>query len=158
MKKYTVDGLLVSKYEMDSFIHDLANNNLDNLSAGSYRQVRLCYYKNGILLKSHHSTFYYCNISILSDKTAVVSRGYNNSRYEGNPNPKPDKGEFIAVWSDGKWVKEGPWESPIRELLAEAIEKLETRIAEREAQEVAQWEQREKTLNQKENQLKESWS
>ena len=130
-----VDELLSNRHAMDAFIHQLAHLDLDNCSGGAFRAVRLCRYDRGMLLTSQHSTFDYCDIKIATVPTAKIFRGCQDSRANGNPNPKVDEGELVCVWSGGKWTKEGPWMPKIREWLNELLEMAETAREERRQKE-----------------------
>lgn len=121
-----VNELLSNRHAMDAFIHKLSYLDLDNYSGGAYRAVRLCRYDKGMLLTSEHSTFDYCSIKIATVPTTNIFRGCQDSCANGNPNPRVEEGELVTVWSDGKWIKEGPWMPKIREWLVELLEKAET--------------------------------
>ncbi len=124
-RQYTVDGVLGSRHEMDALIHSLARMNLDNATGGSYCRVCLAYFERGVLLESEHRNDDRCSICIVSDPSAHCVRGDQNSRYSGNPRPKPSVGQWVGVWSSGTWAKRGPWEPVIREVIQSAIAKLE---------------------------------
>jgi hypothetical protein len=158
MSQYTVDKVLSSETCMDDFIHSLSHHGILNMSGSAYRTVRLCHWSGGILLTSNHHRDCSCSIRIVSDRSATCSKGCDDPRCNGDPFPKLSKGEFIVVWADGEWVKKGPWEKPIKELLENLI--LELNTAERKLTEQQQLkaieEMREKT--DKANRLIEEWS
>ncbi len=129
MKNYTVDELLANYHLMDKFIHELANYEITNMDGGSYRQVCLAYYKDGVLLQSDHHTNDTCYVMIASNPKAKISKGEQNSRYNGNPRPTLSEGGWVVVWS--KYINDlqkGPWENKVREVIQFAIDKLNLAI------------------------------
>uniref|UniRef100_A0A6M3LFS4 Uncharacterized protein n=1 Tax=viral metagenome TaxID=1070528 RepID=A0A6M3LFS4_9ZZZZ len=124
----TID-LLNNKNNMDDFIHNLSHYNMDNMTGGSYRKVRLCYYENNILLVSEHHTQKYCSIYIVDNPNTnfKVYRGCQDSCYDGNPFPKIKGANFICVWSNGTWNMNGPWQEKIENMLDDLIIRLENK-------------------------------
>ncbi len=144
---------------MDSFIHELAGLDLDNCSGGAYREVRLCRYDRGMLLVSNHSTFNYCHISVATVPSAKIFRGCQDSRAYGNPNPKVDRlGELVYVWSDGKWIKDGPWVPLIRDWLIELMGKIDDAREARKRKQEQEIEERIRAKEAKDAALVGAWN
>lgn len=127
MKYTNHTEVLENRYSLDNFIHLLCEYNLDNCSGSAYRQVRLGYYKDGILLLSYHHSDNICHIYIASNPKANIILGEQDSRYNGNASPRLSEGELIGVW-DGTWTKPGPWMEKINNLIDELCIKLNDKI------------------------------
>lgn len=160
MKPYSVDTILSKAKAMDDFIHDLANHNMTNMSGGAYRQVNLCYYKDGILLISYHHVNNYCSIEIVDNPKAdfEVFRGCQDSRYPGNPHPVIHGARWVTVWSGGKWTKNGPWQKKIIDLLNKLTIDLEDKIKQQEIKVKQQKLEYEKQHQEYEKSILENWS
>lgn len=158
---YNVDKMLSNCYEMDKFIRNLSYYNITNCNGSSYRKVRLCYYKNGILLTSKNHRDGYCSISICTEPNAGIRLGCQDSWYDGNPNPKPTKGEFVTVWSNGSWISwanQGPWYNKIVQLLHDLKKKLEIKILEKKKEEELKKRKNKEKKLERRRKLIEKWS
>lgn len=156
---YTVEGVLASGVEMDRFIHDLCFYKLDNLTGGAFREVRLCYGRRGVLLLSRHTGHSDCSILITSAPDGGFRRGCTDSRAYGNPMPTAADGNpLVSVWQRGAWTKEGPWVQTIKEVVEEAIYRLE--VARETARKEKEREQRKKaeTAAEQEQALRDAWT
>ena len=156
---FTVEGVLASGVEMDKFIHVLCAYKLDNLTGGAFREVRLCYGRRGVLLLSRHSGNSDCSILITSAPDVGFRRGCTDSRAYGNPMPTAADGNaLVSVWQRGAWTKEGPWVQTIKEVVEEAISRLESaRETERKEKEREQRTKAE-TASEQQQALVDAWT
>lgn len=157
---YNVDHILSStKQHFDKFVHDLVKYKLDNATGSSFRKIFLGVYKDGILIYSGHNTYNECGIKIASNPKSNWSLGDQDSRYEGNPHPRLENGEWVTVW-DGyhlRQIKPGPWENKVREVLQYYIDQYNAKVeVERQKREEARVEAQLK-LAQKEQELINNW-
>ena len=117
--------LLSSKHGMDNFIRTLYKYAITNMDGFCYQQARLCYYKKGILLVSRYSPHEYCSIYIAPSQSAKVVRGCQDPRVYGDPMPKLQNGNWVCVWEDGRWTKEGPWAPKIESLIIDLLSEID---------------------------------
>jgi len=127
MKFDNYKDVLKSTYTLNNFIYQLCNYGLDNCSGSSFKEIRSCYYKNGILLKSEHRANN-CGIYVSSVLGANIINGCQNFCTYGDPNPTLSEGVFIPVWDDGKWIKKSPWIEKIHNLINELCDELNQKI------------------------------
>jgi len=148
--------VLENRIKLDDFIHQLSWYNIDNCSGSSYRNVRLCYYENGILLISYHHCDNICHISIASNPNSSIISGCDDSRSSGDPSPKPSGGELVKVW-DNTWLKDGPWVAKINDLIDNLCDRVKLAVKNKEEKErlkVEEYNLKQKELNEK---LLQSW-
>lgn len=146
---------------MDCFIHDLGNQNLDNMTGHSYRELRICLYREGMLLVSRHNTNEYCHIAIASDRTAKCTRGCQNPAAYGKALPQLSRGEWVIVWEDGLWKRgksEGPWVRKIFGLLDDLIVELALAVRQSEEKTKAAGVQEDNKARTAHNSLVSEWA
>lgn len=153
-----VDALLSNKRDMDDFIHLLAHLKLDNASGEAYRSICLAAFKDGVLLKSDHHTSSSCAVKITSKPGLKIARGSQNSRFGRDPHPAVIDGEWICVWSDGKWVKKGPWVTHVRDVVSYFINRAAEKKRQIEAEDVLKKQKIADAIKEKELAVLTAWS
>ena len=158
-EKYTVESLLSKGYLFDTFIHRLCGIDMDNATGGSYRKIFLCFYKDGVLLGSHHRNDNDCCIEISSNPKSEWGLGDKDSRYSGNPHPFLKDGEWVEVWNGyDKKLKDGPWVNKVKEVIQYVIDKAKIRSEELINEENKEKEKIEVKRMEFNNNLNKNWS
>ena len=153
----TPDTLLKSRSKMSGFIHSLSSLGITNCSGSAYRAVRLCYFKDGILLVDYYHVDDSCSIFICSDPNTKIKAGCQSSCANDNAMPRPENGELIVVWQNGRWVKQGPWVEKIIALIADLIGEKERKTEEKIKKEEALRKERSMINREREKELVENW-
>lgn len=153
-----IDALLSSSRAMDDFIHSLANYHVTNRNGSAYRQVRLVFYHEGVLLISQHHVNDYCSIAITDRPDIPVYRGCTDSCANGSASPHVKEGQLTTVWSSGKWIKRGPWEPAVRSAILVAMQRLEEAKEKKRVKEEVARAEREKAAREREQQLQSAWT
>lgn len=159
LKDYSVDSILSKGSILDDFIHSLSGLRICNADGSSHCDHRLGFYKDGVLLISHHHTDNYCYIYIASNPNAKLILGDQNSRVSGNPDPRMSEGQFVGVWSNSyPQLKDGPWVNKVKEVIQYAIDSAITKanmIIEEERFEIASQKLEQEKFN---NELVNNWA
>lgn len=83
----------------------------------------------------------YCSVAVATDPEAKLVLGCQDPAAHGNPLPRMSSGDLVAVYRNGKWIKDGPWcEKVVRildEVSAEVLALKSADKAEYEAQQEA---------------------
>lgn len=157
-EQLSAEALLTSQRKMDDFIHTLAHLKLDNATGGAYRSVCLAAFREGVLLQSDHHTNCYCSIKITSKPGLKIKLGAQDSRFNGNPHPSVIDGEWVTVWSDGKWVKEGPWVPHVISVVEYYINRVNEKRQEQKEQAEIDRQQRIDLQKAKDQETLNAWS
>ena len=82
-----------------------------------------------------------CDVKVMTDPSAKLVLGHQDSASHGNAYPSASCGELVTVYRHGNWIADGPWcEKIIRildDLESEWDEMLEVRKAKDEARTLA---------------------
>ena len=151
-------GIAVSgnKHMATLFAH-LMNAKLCNMSGSAYRCHPQCIFRNGILITDHWKTWGEYDIKIANDPSQQPARGCQDSMSRGgDPYPKIESG-WTSVWARGQWLKEGPWQDRIRDVLTELTEAADRHYAEEAASQQAAREAYDLEKQRKDQELLSAW-
>ena len=123
--------ILAGEQSLDRLLSALERQHLTNCSGSAFREVRLAYFADGVLLITNRHQG--C-IRIASDPATKIKRGCQDSWGCYDAAPTVESGELITVWAGREgWIRSGPWEATVEHVLTDIIRRLNERDAEDDA-------------------------
>lgn len=115
----------------------IGNRRLDGYWYGSaFRNHPRGIFRERMLFANHWNVNNYCSVKVATDPDAQLVLGCQESAAHGGPWPKMSSGDLVTVYSNGKWVADGPWCEKIVRILDDVERELSAlREAEKEASE-----------------------